>query len=336
MGSIPFDSEQTVFKRVFEALPGRVATVPDGECNSRSTFVLWQRFAFPIEMQSPIFAGIEPAGVAYPKDLDHMPPTRHDEVAVSSYQTFVKSRTDGVIPSGVRFQVSLPGTLNVVLAHVKPEYQEQAFKAYEKQYLQDAARIADKIPAADLAVQIDSSVETAFLEYERGNQSNQSDGFIRPFFSNVRENTIASLVRLAKVFVDPDIKFGFHLCYGDIEHQHFMQPKDLDLCAGMANELVRELKPFRRVDWIHMTVPKDRMDDSYFAPLKHLDIGDAKLFLGLVHPHDEPGTSQRITAAQTAYKRPFGVATECGLGRVPLDDIDNIFEISRNVSDPVF
>lgn len=83
-----------------------------------------------------------------------------------------------------------------------------------------------------------------------------------------------------------------------------------------------------------MPVPKDRADAAYFDPLKKLDIGDAKLVLGLVHAHDEEGTKKRLKIAQTIYSHPFDVTTKCGMGRTPLEDIDSIFTICRDVTDP--
>ena len=79
----------------------------------------------------------------------------------------------------------------------------------------------------------------------------------------------------------------------------------------------------------------DKLDD-FFEPLSRLnhllDQDKTKLYLGLVHPYDLEGTRTRITAARKVVKE-FGVATECGWGRV-LDpgDIDSIMDICRKVS----
>ncbi|MCJ1328952.1 hypothetical protein MMC10_005629 [Thelotrema lepadinum] len=331
VGSIPFDSEKAVFTKVFEALPGKLATVPDGECNSRENFVMWQKFAFPKDMHGQFFADYDPPGVTYPKDLNSIPPTRYDQVAISSYETFKKFRADGTIPPNVRFQVSLPGPSNVVYAQVQLKYQNEAMVPYEKQFLQDVQEIAKSIPHEDLAVQIDVAIEVGFIEFDRGNHNNT---FLSAQFPDVQETVLQGLLKLAKVFPS-SVQLGFHLCYGDIEHQHFMQPKDLGLCVELANDLVKGLKPFRTVNWIHMPVPADRKDGDYYAPLKSLDIGGAKLFLGLVHPRDQKGTEERIATAKSIYSGQFGVATECGMGRTPLGDIDSILAISNSVTDPV-
>lgn len=67
--------------------------------------------------------------------------------------------------------------------------------------------------------------------------------------------------------------------------------------------------------------------------MARLDIGTgAKLYLGLVHFNDEEGPRRRNRAAQIVVKD-FGVATECGIGRTPADQLlPNILQISRDVT----
>lgn len=86
------------------------------------------------------------------------------------------------------------------------------------------------------------------------------------------------------------------------------------------------------IEWIDLAVPKSRDDREYFAPLARLDIGTgAKLYLGLVYFNDEEGTRRRNRTAQVVAKD-FGVATECGIGRTPADQLPNILQISRDVT----
>jgi hypothetical protein len=91
----------------------------------------------------------------------------------------------------------------------------------------------------------------------------------------------------------------------------------------------------RKVDWLHMPVPKDRVDEQYFEPLKDLSSSLAKsqteLVLGLVHGDDLGGTQKRIQAA-AATVGSFGVSTECGLGRTPPEQLESILDISTKVA----
>ena len=75
--------------------------------------------------------------------------------------------------------------------------------------------------------------------------------------------------------------------------------------------------------------------EGFYAPLQSLIpslIKDStKLYLGLVHANDLEGTKQRIQAA-SAIVDDFGIATECGLGRTPTEDITGVLNIMREVS----
>ena len=161
----------------------------------------------------------------------------------------------------------------------------------------------------------------------------------KPFFASdavgVKEGIIERLVRLADM-VDVEVEVGFHLCYGDMGHQHFAQPKDMIHLVEVANAIIQGSK--RVINWLHMPVPKERTDEEYFAPLKglHLEKGKTELFLGLVHYDNLEGSRERIESAASVIggkgKMVFGVATECGMGRTPGGQLDSILEISREVS----
>ncbi len=60
-----------------------------------------------------------------------------------------------------------------------------------------------------------------------------------------------------------------------------------------------------------------------------------RLSLGLVHYTDGvEGTRKRIEAAQRVVTD-FGVATECGLGRRPVETIPGLLRIHSEVAAPV-
>ncbi len=56
------------------------------------------------------------------------------------------------------------------------------------------------------------------------------------------------------------------------------------------------------------------------------------MYLGLVHANDKAGTKKRIEIAQISVPFPFGVGTECGLGRNPPEEIDGILQICKEVT----
>ena len=150
-------------------------------------------------------------------------------------------------------------------------------------------------------------------------------------FPDVRREILDRLVRIGNR-VPADVELGYHLCYGDAGHKHFKEPADVSKLVDIANVITAELQ--RPVQWISLPVPRNRADDAYFAPLKDLNVpAGTELYLGLVHNTDgKEGTQRRIEAAQRAIDRPFGVATECGLGRRPPETIPQLLRIHAEVS----
>ena len=82
-----------------------------------------------------------------------------------------------------------------------------------------------------------------------------------------------------------------------------------------------------------MPVPRARDDDAYFALLNDLVIGDAKLYLGLIHHTDGvEGSLRRLSTAKRHLAR-IGVATECGLGRRDPQTVPELLRIHRTVAE---
>jgi hypothetical protein len=101
--------------------------------------------------------------------------------------------------------------------------------------------------------------------------------------------------------------------------------------ADLSNALLERCK--RPINYIHMPVPKDRTDVQYFEPLQHLKPHATELVLGLVHNNDLDGTKLRIQAAGQSVDS-FSIATECGMGRTPAEQLENILGILAAVSTP--
>ena len=160
------------------------------------------------------------------------------------------------------------------------------------------------------------------MEYERGNLK---DDMFKPYVLPAKEAALESVIRLSS-HVEKDVHLGYHLCYGDIQHKHFMEPPDMSLLVEFGNELLQRVGPSHHVEWMHMPVPKDRTDTAYVQAL--VELKDVNLLLGLIHANDEEGTKKRIEVAQSVYSRPFGIATECGIGRTSREDFESILKIS--------
>jgi len=131
--------------------------------------------------------------------------------------------------------------------------------------------------------------------------------------------------------VPDDVELGFHLCYGDWEAKHFIEPADAGKLAEFANLLAESVS--RPITYVHMPVPIDRSDDAYFAPLRALQLAPGtELFLGLVHGDGVDATRQRIATA-AKYVSDFGIATECGMARCRTPQIvRHLLAIHRDAS----
>ena len=128
------------------------------------------------------------------------------------------------------------------------------------------------------------------------------------------EQVFAATFERLGAAVPADVEVGFHLCYGDLDAKHFVQPIDATKMVEMANLIAHSIP--RSITWIHMPVPIDRADDPFFAPLANLQLSpETELYLGLVHAQDGvEGTTRRMAAARK-YVATFGIASECGISR---------------------
>lgn len=359
VGSVPLDTSEEIFRLLATTLPQHIARLPDGEPAARDTFVKWQRDVFsglPALYNKPGQPALDTESAEVKTALSQLE-TGYGQAAISSYQTF-KTLRDGegaVIPKSVRFQMCVPTPINTLNAWIAPQY-KPFVEPYYAAALQRAIANAQKvIPHADLVVQFDCAHEFGVLErlhdtnpafHDRRpwwDEDTSEDDPLGPHAKGMIERLI-SFARAANV--QPDVQLGFHLCYGDFGHKHFVEPRDTAIMVRVAREILLRLAPARKVDYIHMPVPKERDDEAYFAPLRELvpllNKSRTKLFLGLIREADEAGTRRRIETAKRVLGSvdggetlDWGVASECGMGRTPRSEVPGILEIVKNVSLPL-
>lgn len=96
------------------------------------------------------------------------------------------------------------------------------------------------------------------------------------------------------------------------------------------------------ISFIHFPVPKSAADNlqSFLAPLVDLiptfKEHNTELYLGVVHENNLDLTRKMVAAAgEVLGDFPFGVATECGWGRIAAGEIESILSISAEVSEPI-
>lgn len=243
--------------------------------------------------------------------------------AKDSYAAFRKLRDAGIVAKGTKFQVSMPLTESGVRMFVTTDEDFRLMaEAYREAMYREIADMLTAIPAEDLVIQWDICGEVAALE-------DVAWGPLRPA-GDPLQRYADSIAEMAPA-VPKSVVMGYHICYGDLQHKHFRDPRDLEICVDMANAGVK--RAGRPVDFIHVPVPIDRHDDAYFAPLGKLEAGDAKLFIGLVHWHDGlEGTLRRGETAKK-YRKNFGITTECGLARRPVETLVPLLHIHREAAE---
>ena len=313
VGTIGLDSVEEVFATAGKVLGPHLVRCPDGETGGRRQWVMWQ---YPFLRSSPylqpditklvpepavcllkLAPGVKAADI-------HFGELGYAREARVSYQDFLDARRRGTIPAGVRFQVCLP-TPKAFMAFLTPEAGQAAEPAYERAMVKEIERICAGIPHHDLAIQWDVCFEMLMWDGRFP---------LMPRFPGIEENFRSTFARLCSV-VPKDVQLGVHLCYGDNDATHFVDPLDLGKAVELANLIIDNAG--RPLDWMHMPVPANRSDDAYFAPLKdlHRSGGKPEVYLGLVHLSDGvEGTRKRIAAAAKVLPD-FGIATECGMAR---------------------
>jgi len=330
VGSMPLADSAEVFTFAAQHLGRHLRRLPDGETGSRINWTQWQADVFKRvdALESEMFdagylrrpkfrikAGMSARDIAFP-------PLGYASAARESYKTFRALKQSGAIARRVRFQVCLPTPVAPVTIFVFPEHQREIEPLYEAAMLKELDAIVAYIPPGELAIQWDTAIEFAILE-----------GVLPHSFDHPEADLIERLIRLGNSVPLP-VELGFHLCYGDSGGRHFKEPADASKLVAVANGILRGLT--RTLDWLHIPVPKERVDEAYFAPLKKLAIeARTELYLGLVHAVDGvAGTQARIAAASNFAQR-FGVATECGCGRREPETLPELMAIHAAVSAPI-
>lgn len=275
--------------------------IPDGEPGDRFHWIMFQpdvlAHAEGIERvgDEPIMIGHldgRPLRIAEGVDATgiRLPDLGYARAATESYEVFRRLRAEGVIAPGTRFQVALPTPTAVIGAFFSGDDRQAIEPVYRDLVYRELDGVLAAVPHDDLAIQWDCAVEFAVIE------THAYPGGSTPWWPGDVWQGLVDRAADAIDRVPLDVEVGVHLCYGDVGERHFVEPRDAANLTRFANELTDATA--RPITWIHLPVPIERDDDAYFAPLEQLAIGDAELYLGLVHREDGvDGARRRIETA---------------------------------------
>lgn len=350
VGSLPFDDVEDAFRASAHALQGRAPCLPDGEVGERKNWVgmlpvlvfsghpdLEETMAPPAqELEQPERDADRPPV----EDLDGIwnfrvkaghsvtfDDLKYGTFAAESYAVFRRLRDDGVIPAGVRFQVSLPAPHSAVDGFFEdPGQWPELYRAYLAGIRNEIAKMLTSIPAGDLAIQWDAAWE--FVDMAMG-ERNYFKFWPKLTAEQKFQRHAEQLDELWQGIPDETL-LGFHWCYGTWGGWPMTAMPDLSLCVRMSNEAKRRIG--RRLDYVHMPVVRVP-DDAFFRPLDDLDVGDTKVFLGMVHHTDGIDDFRRRRDLARRHLPRFGVGSVCGYGRVETEMLEEILRIHAEDAD---
>ena len=332
IGSVGLRDAETVFTTVAEILGPCCSRIPDGETGDRAYWIRWQQDAFashpsfaPASTTRSLPGFADQIERTFFKLADHADPAElafggmgYAWEAIESYRTFDRLAGEGKIGADKRFQVALPTPVALLCGFIVPDDRRAVEPALEAAIIAELHHIERAVPGTRLSIQWDVCFEVVAAE----------GGFRLPYADAIA-GSVERIGRLCRE-VDDAVELGIHLCYGDAGHRHLIEPSDLAISVAFANGISRACA--RRLDFLHMPVPRDRVDEAYFAPLQRLQLpARTRLILGLVHYSDGVEGARRRMAAAQRYAREFDIAAECGLGRRDPATIPELLRIHREL-----
>jgi hypothetical protein len=337
VGSVPMANARDVFTQVAAALGPRLKRLPDGETGARGDWITWLESVFadnPAFEKSGQFFRVHASGTGRERyalkpglraaDV-HFGNLFYADIAKQSYAVFRQLKDAGKIPAGSKFQVDLVPAHSVIWLFLVDALHAPIDPLYNAALKREIDKISAAIPHGELAIQFDvASAVFARLERNEASSYGRTKAEMQDTFANI-------LVDLGNR-VPADVDLLYHLCYGDSNHRHVIEPTDVGDMVEFANRVSRQIA--RPVELVHMPVPRNRSDAAYFAPLRRLTLRpETELCLGLVHYTDGiEGTKKRLATAKT-YAGNFAIATECGFGRRDPSTIAELLRIHAAVAD---
>ena len=332
VGSVPMDTVQDVFQTFGARLGKFLPAMPDGEVGPRRHWI--SRVHYHVLALHPDLEVVQQPA----KDDDgreHIAPRNAgdswmfrvkegvDQIrfgepgwrlgyaheAVNSYFVFTTLREKGLVPPGLRFQVSMPMVNSVLPPRLFPNVsdREKVIPGYTEALRAEVETIVEKIPNDDLAIQWDCSTELQ-----------DAYGSIPGFPAETAIARNVGQIEAICPHIPENVALGFHMCFGTLGGWSRFQPDDIGGAVDMANAFVAHAR--RPVNWVHIPL-LNSLEESFYAPLARLDPQGARVFLGVIHNMDT--LEQRLALARR-FVDDFGLAAYCGFGRVPPPELPKI------------
>lgn len=206
------------------------------------------------------------------------------------------------------FQVGIPGDLDMGIFSLGPvgglRHRRAFTEATAREIREIHARGGD-----DVLVQLEVPAELVFVARAP-----------RRLQAVVAAPLARGIVRLVQAAPE-GVRFGVHLCLGDLQHQALGRMRDLSPLVALAGALARRWPAGRPLEYVHTPLaagaePPPR-NASFYDPLTRLRLPEGARFIaGFVHEGCTPDQQRRILSlVEDRLGHQVDVATACGLGR---------------------
>ena len=330
VGSVPLDTPEQVFRSFGPGIGEWLSYIPDGEVGERRYWVDGIAYRVlnghpeieTIRRPAPTGDGVEewrPRGGHDTFQFRVRPGVRrvrfgdpgwrlgYTRDAIGSYFVFRQLKKDGVVPEHLRFQVCLPLTYSAIGSYFpEAEELEKVVPGMTSALAAEVSEILRHIPARELAIQWDLAIENRFVE------GHLARGDIGAAKTEVRRLALPAAEVCAAI---PDeVHVGYHSCFGTLNGWPTRQPKDMRGTVLLLNAMTEATA--RSVEFLHFPTAGS-VDEGYFSPLRDLEAGDARIYVGAIHHlHGSGGMRAQFEVIRSMVPA-FGLAAPCGFGRTP-------------------
>jgi hypothetical protein len=318
VGSLPGADAEEAMQLAVDQLGGDLGQLPDGETGDRRNWVISMIEAFRdhpvLELakdgdwsdydRTPRFR-VRRGERLYGADLD-LGITAAARAALPVHRRIAAAASDGGRPAPA-FQVGIPGDVDLALFTFGPSGPVRSRRPFAEA-LATTMRDVHALYGGDVVFQIELPVELVLLA--------RAPRPARPALARVLAKDVAALALGAPA----GARFGIHLCLGDMNHKALGRLTDAEPLTQLSNALVAGWPSSRRLEYLHVPLaaaddpPAD--DPAFYAPLRGLRLGGARLVAGYAHEDQDLAVQRRIRGyLESAVGQPVDVSTSCGLGR---------------------
>lgn len=335
--AVPSDTVEEAMGIAAERLGERLCGLPDGEVGPRAYWVAGLPITTyrghpqltevaedpattpPLRRADGPFGRMPEYRSTGPVDFEgHLP---YADAAIASYERF---RALG-LPPEVRFQVALPTPLAAIATFFDdPSDWPALYAAYRRAIAAEIGRILEVVPARELSIQWDYCTEICDIVGTATGRRELEE--FMPWMppgtaaERLAAHTAAEYVAPLADGIPDEVRFGYHVCLGTFPQFPTVATDDLEWVVRAANALVASTP--RRVDVVQLPATADAGRD-FFAPLAELDVGGARVFLGIGQRDGAEAIATRGRAARE-FLPDFGISHYCGYGR---DDRTRVGEL---------